>query len=44
MECLLQSLTIDPVADPEGEIADDAGIVHVADCRVIQPAQGFRLS
>ena len=44
MERLLQTLTIDPVPHPERQIANDSGIVYVADGGVIQTAESLRLA
>ena len=41
---LLQPLAVDPVADPEGQVADDAGIVDVPDGRMVEPAQRLGLA
>ena len=41
---VVQALALDPVAHAEGKIADYAGVVDVADGRVIQPAQCFGFS
>ena len=39
----LQALAFDPVADPVGEFADDAGVVDVPDGRMIQLGQRLGL-
>jgi hypothetical protein len=43
MERLLQSFSIDPVAYPERQIADDTSIVDVPDGWVVQSAERLRL-
>ena len=41
---LLQPFAVDPVADPVGQIAHDAGVVDVADGRMVQLAERFGLA
>ena len=43
MQRLLETFSFDPVAHPVGQVADDAGIVHVADGGMVQPTERFRL-
>ena len=44
LDRFLQSLAVDPVADAVGQLAGDAGVVHVADRRMVEPAEGFALA
>jgi hypothetical protein len=38
---LLEGLTVHPVSDPVGEVADPARIVDVHDPRIVELAQGL---
>jgi hypothetical protein len=44
VERLLQSLALDPVSHPKGQIADDPRVVDVADGGMVQPAQRLGLA
>jgi hypothetical protein len=44
MQRLLEAFPLDPVADAERQLADDPGVVHMADRGMVQPAECLSLS
>jgi hypothetical protein len=44
VERLLEPFSFDPVPDPEGEVTNDARVVHMANGGMVQPAERLGLS